>query len=92
VHTERGDIKARAVVLAMGVKCRRLDVPALEDLLGRGVNYASAVSAARELQGARAIVVGGGNSAGQSALYLARFADEVTIMVRRDGLTATMSA
>lgn len=91
VHTLRGDVSARAVVLAMGVTYRRLGVPAVEDLLGRGVYYGSAMSAARELSGARAIVVGGGNSAGQSALHLARFADEVTIMVRRDGLQATMS-
>ncbi|MDQ1246084.1 MAG: thioredoxin reductase [Actinomycetota bacterium] len=91
VHTERGYVVARAVVLAMGVTYRRLEVSSVEELLGRGVYYGSAVSAARELQGARAIVVGGGNSAGQSALHLARFADKVTIMVRRDGLQDTMS-
>ena len=91
VHTARGYVVARSVVLAMGVNYRRLGVPAVEELLGRGVYYGSAVSAARELTGAKAIVVGGGNSAGQSALHLARFADEVTIMVRRDGLQETMS-
>lgn len=91
VHTARGYVVARAVVLAMGVNYRRLGVPSVEELLGRGVYYGSAISAARELSGAKAIVVGGGNSAGQSALHLARFAAEVTIMVRRDGLQETMS-
>ncbi|MFI0432852.1 MAG: FAD-dependent oxidoreductase [Candidatus Nanopelagicales bacterium] len=91
VHTARGDVSARAVVLSMGVTYRRLGVTAVEELLGRGVFYGSAITAARELEGAKAIVVGGGNSAGQSALHLARFADEVTIMVRRDGLQETMS-
>lgn len=51
----------------------------------------SAVTAAREYACAKTIVVGGGNSAGQSALHLARFADQVTILVRRDGLQETMS-
>ena len=91
VGTERGDLRARAVVLAMGVTYRRLEVPSLEELLGRGVFYGGAVSAAREMAGAKAVVVGGGNSAGQSALHLARFADDVTLVIRRDDLEATMS-
>ncbi|TXH45539.1 MAG: response regulator [Actinobacteria bacterium] len=91
VHTARGDIRAQAVVLAMGVTYRRIGVAAVEELLGRGVYYGSAVSFARQHTGAKVMVVGGGNSAGQSALHLARFASEVTIMVRRDGLQDTMS-
>lgn len=91
VATDRGDIEARAVVLASGVAYRRLGVPSVEALAGRGVQYGSAMTAAREMTGARVIVVGGGNSAGQAALHLAKFADEVTIMIRREDLAQTMS-
>ena len=91
VHTQRGDLAARSVVLATGVTYRRLEVADIEALVGQGVYYGSAVSAARELQSGKAIVVGGGNSAGQSALHLARFAESVTIVVRRPGLAETMS-
>ncbi len=91
VRTEGGDVRARAVVISTGVDYRRLDVTALEDLVGNGVHYGAAVSAARELEGYDVVVVGGGNSAGQAAIHLARFARSVTIMVRRPDLTETMS-
>ena len=92
VHTEGGDVHARAVVLATGVSYRKLGVEPLEALVGRGVHYGSAMSVAREMEGGDVVVVGGGNSAGQAALHLARFARSVTIVVRREGLEATMSA
>ncbi|MEI2715744.1 MAG: FAD-dependent oxidoreductase [Candidatus Nanopelagicales bacterium] len=91
VHTERGPVTARAVVIATGMDYRRLEVPDVEALVGQGVYYGSAVSAAREMEGRNVIVVGGGNSAGQSALHLARFAESVTIVVRRPSLEETMS-
>lgn len=91
VRTEGGDVRARAVVISTGVEYRRLGVTALEDLVGNGVHYGAAVSAARELEGQDVIVVGGGNSAGQAAIHLARFARSVTILVRRADLTETMS-
>ncbi|RNL61187.1 response regulator [Nocardioides marmoriginsengisoli] len=92
VRTEGGDVRARTVVISSGVAYRRLGVPALEDLVGFGVFYGAAVSAARELEGQDVIVVGGGNSAGQAAIHLARFARSVTILIRRPDLAETMSS
>lgn len=82
---------ARTIVIATGVSYRRLDVPGLDPLVGMGVHYGAATTVAREMAGKRVFVVGGGNSAGQAAVHLARFADEVTILVRRPGLAETMS-
>jgi thioredoxin reductase (NADPH) len=91
LRTSGGEVHARAVVVASGVRYRKLEVPAAEALQGRGVHYGAALTAARELEGFDAFVVGGGNSAGQAALHLARFANSVTILVRRPGLEQTMS-
>ncbi|TDE88892.1 response regulator [Occultella glacieicola] len=92
VFHEDGELRARAVLLACGVSYRRLGVPGVEELIGRGVYYGAAASVARDMAGKDVFVVGGGNSAGQAALHLARFARSVTIVVRRDGLATTMSA
>ncbi|WP_028656754.1 FAD-dependent oxidoreductase [Nocardioides sp. J54] len=89
--TEGGDVRARAVVVASGVAYRRLGVAPLEDLVGAGVNYGAAMTAAREMEDRDVFVVGGGNSAGQAAVHLARFARSVTILVRREDLSSTMS-
>lgn len=91
LRTSGGDVRARSVVVASGVSYRKLGVPAIEDRRGRGVHYGAALTAARELEGLDAFVVGGGNSAGQAALHLARFARSVTILIRRPGLEETMS-
>ncbi len=85
------DYRARAVVIASGVAYRRIGVPALEALVGRGVNYGAATSTARDMRGRHVYVVGGGNSAGQAAVHLARFAESVTVVIRRPDLSATMS-
>ena len=92
VRTEGGDVRARAVVIASGVTYRKLGVETIDGMVGRGVNYGAAMTAAREMEGADVFVVGGGNSAGQAAIHLSRFARSVTILVRRPDLSATMSS
>lgn len=89
--TSNGQVRARSVVVASGVRYRTLGVPAIEDRLGRGVYYGAALTAASELVDLDVFIVGGGNSAGQAALHLARFARSVTILIRRPDLEATMS-
>jgi thioredoxin reductase (NADPH) len=85
------EIKARSVVLAMGVSYRQLDVAALDRLVGRGVFYGSSPSEAPRFTGGNTFVVGGGNSAGQAAVRLSRYARRVTLVVRGDELADSMS-
>ena len=85
------DVVATAVVIASGVRYRRLDLPGLADLEGRGVYYAASQLEATVVSGRNAVVVGGANSAGQAALFLARQAGHVHVLIRRDDLRATMS-
>lgn len=82
---------ARAVIVATGVDYRRLEIPALERLVGRGVFYGAAGVEAPAMTGEEVYVVGGANSAGQAALHLARFAARVTLLVRGESLTTSMS-
>ena len=91
VVTDGGAVRARAVVISSGVAYRRLGIDTVEDLVGRGVHYGAAVSASREMDGRDVYVVGGGNSAGQAAIHLSRFARSVTILIRRRELSETMS-
>lgn len=91
VHVDGAQMCARTVVLATGVSYRRLGVPGVDDLVGAGVHYGAATSVAREMADRAVYVVGGGNSAGQAAAHLAKFARTVTIVVRREGLAETMS-
>jgi thioredoxin reductase (NADPH) len=84
-------IRAQAVVLALGASYERLGIPELEELAGAGVFYGGPASEAPALTGTTVYVVGGGNSAGQAALHLARYARRVTILVRADALDSSMS-
>jgi thioredoxin reductase (NADPH) len=86
-----GEVTARAVVLAMGVSYRRLGIPELENLTGSGVFYGTATAEASWLEGEHVCVVGGGNSAGQAVMHLSRYAERVTLVVRRATLHETMS-
>ncbi|MBX3023625.1 FAD-dependent oxidoreductase [bacterium] len=85
-------LTARAVVLATGARYRKLDtVDNLERFEGRGVYYAASMMEATLCSGEEAIVVGGGNSAGQAAVFLAAHAKHVHVLVRATGLAASMS-
>jgi thioredoxin reductase (NADPH) len=84
-------LAARTVIIATGATYRRLGIPALEDLQGRGVFYGAAVSEAPAMRGRRVFIAGGGNSAGQAALHLAKWAKQVTILVRGESLADSMS-
>jgi thioredoxin reductase (NADPH) len=86
-----GEVAAGAVVVASGVSWRRLGVPRLEALVGAGVFYGAAGSEARAMEGQDVFVVGAGNSAGQAALHLARYAASVTLLVRGPDLGRSMS-
>jgi thioredoxin reductase (NADPH) len=89
--SDGSEVTSRAVVLATGVAYRRLAIPALERLVGRGVFYGS-VSEARAMQGEHVYLVGAGNSAGQAALHLAEHAARVTILVRGESFADSMSS
>jgi thioredoxin reductase (NADPH) len=84
-------VAGRSVVVATGAAWRRIGVPELEALTGRGVFYGAAVSEAPAMRGRHVFVVGGGNSAGQAAVHLSRYADKVTLLIRRASLVETMS-
>jgi thioredoxin reductase (NADPH) len=89
---DRSQALCRTVVIAAGVTYRRLEVPGLDELLGAGVFYGVAVTEGAALEGQQAFVIGGANSAGQAAVHLARFASQVTLLVRGPSLSASMSA
>jgi thioredoxin reductase (NADPH) len=84
-------VTSDAVVISIGVQYRRLSAPGVEALLGVGVFYGASLCEAPATRGRTVYVVGGGNSAGQAAIYLARYAEHVTIAVRRESLSVTMS-
>ncbi len=91
VLADGSEIPARAVIVASGARYRRLEVDDLERFEGAGVYYAATELEARVCRGYATVVVGGGNSAGQAAIYLAQQGSPVSLVVRRRELAATMS-
>ena len=86
-----GEVVSHAVLLATGIAYRKLGVPGADALTGRGVFYGSAMTEAPACVGEDVYVVGGANSAGQAAVFLARHARRVTMLVRADSLEKSMS-
>lgn len=89
--SDGSEVDCRALVIASGVQYRRLPAPGLEALTGIGVFYGAATTETAVCQGQDVLIVGGGNSAGQGGIFLADYARSVTIIVRGEGLAATMS-
>ncbi len=85
-------VLARSVVVATGVEYRRLPLPRLEEFEGAGVYYAATEMEARWCRESEVVVIGGGNSAGQAAMYLSRSSKHVHVLVRGQSLAASMSA
>ncbi|MEQ8413550.1 MAG: FAD-dependent oxidoreductase [Imperialibacter sp.] len=85
-------IHTKSVVITTGVDYRKLDTKGLEQFTGAGVYYGAATTEAAACKDGDVFVVGGGNSAGQGAMYLSRFARKVFIVVRKEDLTSTMSS
>jgi thioredoxin reductase (NADPH) len=93
LHLTGGErLTTSAVVLATGVSYRRLNVPGMDELAGRGIYYGAARAEAPGLEGEDVVIVGGANSAGQAAVFLAGFARRVVVLVRGGDVATTMSA
>jgi thioredoxin reductase (NADPH) len=89
--TDGSAVRARAVIIATGAEYRQLSLDNAPRFLGMGIYYAATSTEARRCGSREVIVVGGGNSAGQAAVYLAGSCSRVHLLVRADGLAATMS-
>ncbi|HEU4610285.1 MAG TPA: FAD-dependent oxidoreductase [Chitinophagaceae bacterium] len=90
-----GDDKAimtKSIVITTGVDYRQLSTPGIEKFTGAGVYYGAATTEAASCKNKAVYIVGGGNSAGQAAMYLSKFAKQVNILIRRDSLSYTMSS
>ncbi len=86
------EINTRAVVITTGVDYRKLEKKGVEEFSGAGIYYGAAMTEAAAYKGRQVYIVGGGNSAGQAAVYLSKFAANVFIIIRKDSLSYTMSA
>jgi thioredoxin reductase (NADPH) len=85
------ELGCRAVIIATGIAFKKLDVPGLGKLIGAGVYYYASMSEAFSYRGGNIYIVGGANSAGQAAMYFSKFAGQVTMVVRGESLSDTMS-
>jgi thioredoxin reductase (NADPH) len=86
------EVMARSLVITTGVDYRKLETKGIPDFTGAGIYYGAAMTEANSCKDRQVFVVGGGNSAGQGAMYLSQFARKVNILIRREDLKSTMSA
>ncbi len=89
--TDGTELTGDVLLIATGVSYRKLDVPGVERLTGKGVYYGAAITEALSCENGEVFIVGGANSAGQAAIYLSRYARGVTLLVRGDSLEKSMS-
>src|SRR5262245_616537 len=89
--SDGGEVGCRALLIATGIAFRKLDVPGLARLTGAGVYYYAPMSEAFSYRDGNIYIVGGANSAGQAAMYFSKFARHVTMLVRGNSLSDTMS-
>jgi len=92
VLDEGPEILTRSVVITTGVDYRKLEVKGVDSFTGAGIYYGAANTEASACKGRDVYIIGGGNSAGQSAMYLSKFAANVSIIIRKESLASTMSA
>jgi thioredoxin reductase (NADPH) len=85
------ELGCRALLIATGVSYRKIKAKGIEKLTGAGVYYGSAMSEGESVKGQNVFIVGGANSAGQAAMYLSRFAKNVTLLIRGESLSHSMS-
>ena len=89
--SDESEVITRALLIATGIAFRKLDIPGLDRLQGAGVHYYAPMSEAFSQRDGDVYIIGGANSAGQAAMYFSGFARQVTMVVRGEGLSATMS-
>lgn len=85
------ELSCHALIIAIGVSYRQLDIPGIKQLYGAGVYYGAAKTEALSCKGEEVFIVGGANSAGQAAMFFSQHAKHVTMLVRGDSLAKTMS-
>lgn len=85
-------INTKSIVVTTGVDYRKLSASGVDNFTGAGVYYGAAITEANSCKDREVYVVGGGNSAGQGAVYLSKFAKKVTILIRKEDLSSTMSS
>jgi thioredoxin reductase (NADPH) len=89
--TGGGELSATSVLIASGVSYRQLDAPGFTELTGAGIYYGAALTEARSCRDQHVVVIGGANSAGQAAVHFSQYAQRVTMLVRGQSLTSSMS-
>ena len=87
-----GELSCHTLMICTGVDVRTLEIPGAEAITGAGLYYGAAVTEAANFKGKRVFIVGGANSAGQGAVFLSKYADQVSILVRGSSLDLSMSA